>query len=127
MFDHAAALRHVALLIALLRRLFACVAWGKKSGPPPAPLRACLEQTEAALARTMRAGLAELGEAFPDCADHELIAWFLRTHGDGRARKHAAAARTGGAPAGDHVIAPIAAAPTPSAWAPVLRSARAPP
>lgn len=129
MFDHEAALRHVGLLFALLRRLIACAPWSNKRGAPPAPVRACLEKAEAALARTMRAGLRELGVAFPDCADHELLAWFVKTHANGAkpplpARpQRIAALWTAAIPAGRFSVATFP--PWPGAATP--RQIRAPP
>jgi hypothetical protein len=75
------------LLLALLRRLIACVCW-RQAAAPPAPKR-CLMRTEAALAHALRATLAESGLAAPDIDDAALFAWFARTHSAGGAPSHA--------------------------------------
>jgi hypothetical protein len=129
MFDHPAVLCHLDLLIALLRRLMAGVFWAKRrTAPPPAPIRACLEKTEAALAQAIRASLAEHGAPFPHGADHDLIAWFVKAHGASRPR----AARPKLAPAPQtsssaHFAAAGASALSRPQIAPAPPKARAPP
>jgi hypothetical protein len=67
-------LRHVNLLIALLRRWFAL--W--IGGAPSSALVRVLEQTERDLASAIRATLTVDGVAFPDLPDAAFLVWFKR-------------------------------------------------
>jgi hypothetical protein len=70
MFDPAAALARLNLLLALVAQLFAAFSRLTRQAVR------CLERAEHALAGAVRATLAEAGIAFPDLDDVGLVAWF---------------------------------------------------